>query len=313
MSTRKMKDDIELKYGLAVTFAGMLVFACFNKIVKLKGPPKGLKRANLESKWRNVFVSYVHAMVISCWALASTVLYPELMFDLLGHINYCTYFCVCFTTGYFTYDLLDNTLNGMFISNWEVTLHHILNLSVFYFNVYLKENIGFNIMALYLEVNSIFLHWRKILQMTGELFSSRKYVIIKHLNILSVVLFRFPATFLITWACYAFHDRVPLLVAVLVFIACPFMNILNTVVLYRLVKSDILRCPDGKPSTIVATIRRDWSTICFGEQVLKHKMNGHSNGHGLTNGHSKTAKIDSQNASNESGTNPLINGHAKSS
>ena len=314
MSPFDMRGQIELKYGMYATLGGVLLFAGINKLVKILGPPKNLKNPEKnEPKWRNTYVSYLHAILISGWSIGSTVMYPELVYDLIGHINYVTYYCVCVTTGYFTYDLLDNIVNGLFISNWEVSLHHIANLSVFYCNVFLKQNIGFNILALYLEVNSIFLHWRKLLQMDRVPFSSRKYIAIKHLNIMSVVLFRFPATFLITWAAYAFHDRVPQFLATLVFIACPFMHILNSVVLYRLVKSDLLRGPDGSPCSIMDTYRRDWLILTKETSGLLDETNSGINGDFPNNNDLSNGKSIGLPTANGTDVHETSNGHPKSS
>ena len=184
-----MKEDIELKYGLYFVVCGIVFFQILNRIIKFKGPPAELKE--VEWKWRNLYVSWVHGILVVTWALMCVILYPEMFQDLFSHINYFTYFCVCFSTGYFTYDLLDSVANGNVISNWEVTLHHLANGSVFYYNVLIKSHIGFNIIAFFLEFNSIFLHWRKLLQMVSEPYTSRRYLAVKHLNLLTFLIFRY--------------------------------------------------------------------------------------------------------------------------
>ena len=110
-----------------------------------------------------------------------------------------------------------------------------------YYNVYLKAQIGFSLIAMTVEVNSIFLHWRKLYQMTQVPFSSLKYAIVKYLNLVSFAMFRlFPLAY-ITYTLFTMYHRVSVVYYILIFITMVCMDLLNTILFWRLVKSDVLR------------------------------------------------------------------------
>ncbi|GFR72571.1 TLC domain-containing protein 2-like [Elysia marginata] len=234
-----MKDSIQLRHGNYFILLSLLFFQFVNWCLKSHGPPKSLK--DDEWKWRNLWVSWFHALITSVWVLTSFYRFPEVFADVILHVNYYTFFCACFATGYFTYDLLDVVINNKARAMWEVVIHHIMVAGMLYYNVYLKAQIGFSLIAMTVEVNSIFLHWRKLYQMTQVPFSSFKYAVVKYLNLVSFALFRlFPLAY-ITYTLFTMYHRVSLVYYVLIFVTMACMDLLNAVLFWRLVKSDILR------------------------------------------------------------------------
>jgi hypothetical protein len=61
---------------------------------------------------------------------------------------------------------------------------------MFYYNLVNCEWLPFNVVALTVEVNSFFLHSRKLLQMVGTSYTSPLYRITIFLNISTFVVFR---------------------------------------------------------------------------------------------------------------------------
>ena len=110
-----------------------------------------------------------------------------------------------------------------------------------YYNVYLKAQIGFSLIAMTVEVNSIFLHWRKLCQMTQVPFNSLKYLVLKYLNLISFVMFRLIPLAYITYTLFTMYHRVSVIYYLLIFITMACMDLLNTILFWRLVKSDVLR------------------------------------------------------------------------
>ncbi|XP_005102191.1 TLC domain-containing protein 2 [Aplysia californica] len=270
-----MRDDIELRHGVYFLFASMLFFQLVNWILKSKGPPKTLKED--EWKWRNLYVSWVHALIISIWCSVSLLAYPELFQNLLQHINYFTYFCVCLATGYFFYDFLDLIVNNKLFKMWEVSLHHIAVGGMFFYNVMLRGMIGFNVVAIAVEINSLFLHWRKLLQMVQTPYQSRHYLLIKYLNLLSFIVFRFGVLALITSSIFVWSHKVTTHYLVLISLSMLFMDVLNAILFWRLFKSDVLRGPSGGQVHPLVTLQRDWSIILWG--VPPSSQSHHRNGY----------------------------------
>ena len=189
-----MKDDIELVHGLLCILLAAIFFQIINLALRTRCP-RGVVLKDGEWRWRNVYVSWLHSTLSTIWTLSCVLLYPEMLEDLFSHVNYVTYFCVCFSTGYFTYDLYDIVSGPALSGNLEVVVHHLVVCGVFYFDVFLKSGIGLNTQILWVELNSVFLHWRKMLHMTShmtsELKTSRMYLAIKYLNLFTFVVFRY--------------------------------------------------------------------------------------------------------------------------
>nr|VZI27563.1 unnamed protein product [Spirometra erinaceieuropaei] len=109
-------------------------------------------------------------------------MYPELVQDPTVHITPYTYYLVCVSTGYFIYDAFDICWNRRFVKEVEVMLHHFAVVSAFMHNVLTMKCIGYSVIALLVEVNTIFLHLRKLMQLnrglaieTVELLLKSKY------------------------------------------------------------------------------------------------------------------------------------------
>ncbi|CAG5135365.1 unnamed protein product [Candidula unifasciata] len=235
----QLREAVSVTHGQYLIVASVLFFQLVNLLVKSYGPPKSV--TDDEWKWRNLVVSWVHAMIASLWVIACTVVYPELYCDLLQHISHLTFYCVCFSTGYFVYDFLDLVVNNKMFSMWELTVHHIGIAGMFYYNICIKSNIGMNIIALSVELNSVFLHWRKLLQMMKMPFDSPGYIIIKYLNIISFLIFRGGALVVITGACIMWRQKVSTLYYIGISSTTFFMDIVNVILFWRLFKSDFLR------------------------------------------------------------------------
>ena len=143
---------------------------------------------------------------------------------------------------------------------------------MFYYNVHIRAHIGFNVMALMVEFNSFFLHWRKLLQMVQTPYNCRYYLIIKYLNLITFILFRFGGVSVITWSIFVYGHMVTTVYLVLISFSMLFMNILNPILFSRLVRSDLLR-GSGMATLkrdLMATLKRDWMIIINGGEQGLH-------------------------------------------
>ncbi|KAH9525449.1 TLC domain-containing protein 2 [Bulinus truncatus] len=235
-----MRESIDGKYGILTFFGSLLFFYLLNKFLKNHFPAK-LSSSSDQWKWRNVYVSWIHSIISATWTLFCMIVYPELFSGLIHHINYCTYMCISFASGYFVYDFIDLYLEGKHWTLWEVTAHHVAVLSIFLYNLITKSQIGFSLIALSVEVNSVFLHWRKLLQMEKTPFNSMNYIIVKYANLASFIAFRGGPLTIITLSLFILGDQVSTIYLAALFASMFVMDVINTVLLYRLLKSDILR------------------------------------------------------------------------
>uniref|UniRef100_A0A3P8P1D7 TLC domain-containing protein n=1 Tax=Astatotilapia calliptera TaxID=8154 RepID=A0A3P8P1D7_ASTCA len=72
------------------------------------------------------------------------------------------------STGYFIHDFLDMALNQPFKQSWELLLHHSLVISCFGLAVTSRLYLGFAAVSLLVEINSVFLHLRQLLILSGR-------------------------------------------------------------------------------------------------------------------------------------------------
>ncbi|XP_059139039.1 TLC domain-containing protein 2-like isoform X2 [Physella acuta] len=241
----RMREAIELTHGHIFILGTIVFFSIINWIIKTKGPPKSL--SDEEWKWRNLYVSWVHAFCSSVWVLSSMIFCSEMFSDLFHYINHFTYFCVCFGTGYFIYDSLDLLVNNRLLQMWEVVLHHLAVTSMFYYNVNIRAQIAFSIVALSVEVNSFFLHWRKLLQMVKTPFDSPLYLTIKYINLVTFAVFRGVPLYVITYSVFTMGHMVTTAYYIGICLSMFVMDVLNVILFWRLLKSDLLRGPSGSP------------------------------------------------------------------
>ena len=99
--------------------------------------------------------------------------------------------------------------------------------------------IGFNIVALMTEVNSVFLHARKLMQLFGVGFKDIRYRILCVVNLISLVLFRFTALTAIVYGIIYYRNAVSLSYFVAITSTMAVMWPINTVLFWRLLKNDV--------------------------------------------------------------------------
>ncbi|XP_062591701.1 TLC domain-containing protein 2-like [Saccostrea cucullata] len=236
------KVEVDVRYGYLMMFSTIVVFHSLNKFVsRYVETPQSVKEDPW--RWRNLVISWIHGMICGTWNVLCFVLYPEIFDDLIEHINYFTYMMVAFSTGYFIYDSIDMYLNGRLLSNWEVTLHHIAVTSMFWSNVHQGSCIGYNCVALMAEINSFFLHSRKLLQMWKIGFDHWFYKLVTYLNLFTFVSCRGFSICRIFYGMYIEPSRVPFFFYCCLSLSMFVMSVINVVLFWRLFKSDILKPP----------------------------------------------------------------------
>ena len=111
----------------------------------------------------------------------------------------------------------------------------------FGYNVVYRMYIPYNIIALMVEVNSIFLHGRKLMQLQKWKFEDWQYKVVVGLNLVTFVFYRMYAVFhigrdlLIRWALLTLTFQVFMSVTMVV------LSIINFILLWRIFKNDVLR------------------------------------------------------------------------
>lgn len=112
---------------------------------------------------------------------------------------------------------------------------------MFFYNLVNGEWLAFNVIALLVEVNSFFLHSRKLLQMINVPFDCRFYKTVIFLNITTFVIFRGAPLAALSWAMTQWYDRVTLTYYCCLGASMFVMIVMNPILFMRLLRSDYLR------------------------------------------------------------------------
>ena len=121
------------------------------------------------------------------------------------------------------------------------SLFYFQIITIFGANVLQCRYIAFNVIALLAEVNSVFLHFRKLMQMSKVDYTSFLYRINVFLNLATLVFGRFGGLVAIFYGIYHWHHRAHKLYTVALIFTCSSLVVLNIVLFARLIRSDLLR------------------------------------------------------------------------
>lgn len=110
--------------------------------------------------------------------------------DLISKFSQSSHLLVALSVGYFIYDMIDMALYEQKSKKTELLLHHFLVILCFLLAVVQKRYMGYSLMALLLEVNSIFLHLRQLMIIQQWKKSSILYRINNTFNLGTFVVFR---------------------------------------------------------------------------------------------------------------------------
>ncbi|KAK2163960.1 hypothetical protein LSH36_71g00007 [Paralvinella palmiformis] len=233
-------EPIPYQYGIVVTGCTMVAFFALNRFVYYMGPPKHVAVKD-SWKWRNLFGSWFHALIIGSWDISCFLMFPDMVVDLVGYHDMYSYTMIAVTTGYFFYDFVDIVISGRTRTSWEVLLHHVVVAGTFFYNLILCRCIAYTAVALLAEVNSFFLHSRKLMQMLQIRFDAPLYRLNVYLNLLSFILCRFIPLIWIIYGMLMWYYRVEPSYLIILSLDLFVMWVVNIVLFWRLLTNDIIR------------------------------------------------------------------------
>nr|XP_023673892.1 TLC domain-containing protein 2-like [Paramormyrops kingsleyae] len=141
--------------------------------------------------------------------------------------------------GYFIHDLLDMIFNQKISQSWELVFHHLVVITCFGISALSFRYVGFAVVALLVEINSIFLHLRQMLRMSG-LAKSTVYRLNSMVNLGTYVVFRISTLAWMTRWLVLNRSLIPLLIYTVGSVGMAIMTAMNIVLFYRLLRSDFL-------------------------------------------------------------------------
>ncbi|KAJ8280967.1 hypothetical protein GJAV_G00061590 [Gymnothorax javanicus] len=141
--------------------------------------------------------------------------------------------------GYFIHDFLDMVHNQTLSQSWELLFHHVVVIACLGVSVLTGQYVGFAVVALLVEINSIFLHLRQVLRLAG-LGASTPGRVNSLLNLGTFVVFRISTLAWMTRWLVLNRERVPLLSYTTGSVGLAVVTTMNIVLFYRLLRADFL-------------------------------------------------------------------------
>ncbi len=280
--SRVPDEPIDQIYGCIIILSSAVLFQITGWIVSTIGAPQSVP-PHKEYDYKNLVISWIHGFITGVWALLAFIMYPGILEDPIVFNNPFTYTMTAVSTGYFVYDFIDNIRNRSIRSKLEILLHHTFVSLMFSYNLFTNTCVGYVSFCLLAEVNSIFLHGRKLLQVFQVDYNSLLYRINVWLNLLTFVFCRFVAMFSVLIGMYIFGHRVPTVYFYTLTVSAIFVSPMQIVLFWRLVKSDILRKNKTTKSQPKDHVSNGENNNING---TKNSCNGLLNGESLVNGES---------------------------
>lgn len=238
---------LEISFDYVVLMLSGVIFATIQSYIipilrgKLLTNSEG-KEKKERSIWKfdNICGSLIHAMLSSIFTISAILYNPTLDFLLAKDLS--VRFCTMFSTGYFMYDtfhtLFSNGSGGV-SNNTGVFLHHILVLSSAFFCSWANLCLGYFTLTLLAEVNSFFLHLRKLEQIMKIDHHKKLYLITIGMNFFTFAVFRILPLIFISKAVIIDRDRMPRWFFVQICFIVYSLDIVNIILLWRLLRRDV--------------------------------------------------------------------------
>ncbi|KAK6108457.1 Uncharacterized protein BM_BM5063 [Brugia malayi] len=189
---------------------------------------------------RNLTLCVIHSSISGLWSFVFSITHQQVMLE--ETIHWYSPWAVqlpILSMAYFICDTMDMLRHE--ISKWTIELlfHHAASIFAFASAVLPHKFIPYTYWALLMEINSIFLHLRSLMQITGySVLRQSLFRIIQLTNIVTFVIFRFAVQiWQINWA-WINHRRFHIFYTGIAFIGGAFFLIINMILFIRVLASD---------------------------------------------------------------------------
>ncbi|TKR93343.1 hypothetical protein L596_007817 [Steinernema carpocapsae] len=201
---------------------------------------KSLQNVPPNKKWRisNELVSLVHSVVSGFWALYCLLILQKLIEDLVNFDDYRPRLLLFVTTGYMIHDLVDLLINERSVRILELLFHHVIVLAAFSVYYFTGQFLGVVVCGLLMELNSIFLHSRSLMNLYGVSKKSTGFRVVALLNIASFMVFRMAVSgYLVYWqVTQAWSQK--WYITLVTFIVIFSLATTNSILCYRVMAAD---------------------------------------------------------------------------
>ncbi|XP_063150769.1 TLC domain-containing protein 2 [Candoia aspera] len=215
-------------------------FRLLNTVLERLVPPPPPSPAQPDLwKWRNIWTSLAHSLLSGFWALLGFYYYPPMGEDLIDQFSPSAHRLLGLSLGYFVQDFLDMMCNQKLRECWELLFHHSVVIVCFGFAFLIHRFVGFAMVALLVEINSVFLHLRTILLMAG-LAHTTSFRLTSLVNLGTYLVFRIMILAWMTRWLVLNRENVPTAPYAMGAVGMVVMLSINIILFCRLLRSDFL-------------------------------------------------------------------------
>lgn len=232
----------DLKSVLALLYVPLsyCFFYIFNKIVSSNTVPKSCTKP---LTWANILTSFTHSLITGSGGMLVLYLNPgsTSKFTYGTDVTGLSMYFSIITAGYFIYDLIDmvNDTNSKF--DYSLFVHHAACITCFSLSVIYPIYRIYAMGALLHEVQSVFLHFRRLCNLAKVDRKSQLYQTAKYLNFISFLIFRFLVNYIMLKETWLLGDTSFFKGGALVGAAVNVLFILlNLDVFWKILKSDFM-------------------------------------------------------------------------
>lgn len=196
-------------------------------------------RDSLEKcRFRNYCISVLHAFMSGMASLYCLYSFPELTNDIIGAEVGLAYNILAFASGYFVHDVYHNICGGLCLRSMEIILHHITVVTCFYIVWCYRILVCYALFGLLMEINSIFLHGRKVMAFMNIMPESLPYRLNAIANVVTFIVFRIILTVtLFLWAIVN-RTRLPVFISTILLLSFTILTTMNFVLFFRVLSSE---------------------------------------------------------------------------
>ncbi|KAF4528449.1 hypothetical protein B566_EDAN015851 [Ephemera danica] len=226
-------------YGYFYASASCISFTMCNLLILRRLVPSCAKQTSGQNwKWRNTANSLIHSIISGIWSLYCFWETPVIREDLINKYTASSHCVMSFSIGYFAYDLCDLVLNHRKRSSYELMVHHILVLLCFGLAMTTRYYLGYGLVALLVEVNSVFLHIRQLMLIQGVNKRQMIYRINSFFNVATFIVFRIVTLGWMTRWLAVHRDELSFTAFTLGSISMAVIMVMNIVLFLRVVYAD---------------------------------------------------------------------------
>lgn len=217
--------------------AGTIFFYSTSKLLFFVLPSKIVDPRRIW-KWKNSANSFIHSFITAVGSLGCFYHHPAMAEDLISNHTEGALRLVSFSVGYFIFDFYDMAMYHRKRSSFELMFHHLCVIMCFGLAVVSEQFVGYAIVALLVEVNSVFLHSRQLLIVSGEPRSCSLYRLTALFNVATFLVFRIAVLGWMTRWLVLHNEVLPVYAYTLGCVSLAIIIIMNIVLFIRICTVD---------------------------------------------------------------------------